>query len=218
MREAALQVLGQLSMEDRAPHLPAFKRWLGDPASRKCVKLGKLGCQCIPRWCAYPMVSVLRIHAEDELRRQVQRPGGGEARSNAAAAAELSLALDEARRFGCLVPHLDQRAAALLVLVEQAAAGEAAVATVRGIGPKLGETLRKEGVLTVADLAGLSAAQRARLAAKEEEAAEKQVLVNAYRLMDGESWSPPVHSPGFYRVLLRFPDGREEWGSVVEVK
>lgn len=57
-----------------------------------------------------------------------------------------------------------------------------------------------------------------RVNSTEEDAAEKQVLVNAYRLLNGESWSPPVHAPGFYRVQLRFPDGREEWGSVVEVK
>ena len=47
---------------------------------------------------------------------------------------------------------------------------------------------------------------------------EKKVLVSAYRLMSGESWKAPVHAPGTYQVQLAFPDGREEWGEIVEVQ
>lgn len=46
---------------------------------------------------------------------------------------------------------------------------------------------------------------------------EDKVLVSAYRLMKGESWSPPVHESGTYQVQLSFPDGREEWRERVEI-
>ena len=50
-----------------------------------------------------------------------------------------------------------------------------------------------------------------------DEANEKKHVVSAYRLMKGESWSPPVHAPGRYRVQLTFADGREQWGEPVVV-